>query len=273
MLLLVGDDWAEDHHDVELMDSSGRILTKSRLPEGILGITRLHALIAAQLGDAGDDAEVCIGIETDRGPWVAALNAAGYVVYPVNPLQAARYRQRHAVSGAKSDAADAHTLADMVRTDAHQLRKMAGDGPDAEAVKVVARAHKTLIWERTRQTQRLRHALREYFPAALEAFDDLDAADTLELLGKAPDPTAAARLSRAQISAALRRARRRDIDTKTTRIRAALRTEQLGRPGVVTAALRQVANRLVGILHGCLKTRTRYDETTAWPHRIDLTAA
>ena len=146
MLLLVGDDWAEDHHDVEVMDSSGRTLTKSRLPEGILGITRLHAQIATQLGDAGDDAEVRIGIETDRGPWVAALNAAGYIVYPVNRLQAARYRQRHAVSGAKSDAADAHTLADMVRTDAHQLRKMAGDSPDAEAVKVVARAHKTLIF-------------------------------------------------------------------------------------------------------------------------------
>ena len=407
MLLLVGDDWAEDHHDVELMDSSGRTLTKSRLPEGISGLARLHALIAAQLGDdAGDDTEVRIGIETDRGPWVAALNAAGYVVYPVNPLQAARYRQRHAVSGAKSDAADAHTLADMVRTDAHQLRTMAGDSPDAEAVKVVARARKTLIWERTRQTQRLRHALREYFPAALEAFDDLDAADTLELLGKAPDPTAA-RLSRAQISAALRRARRRDIDTKTTRIRAALRTEQLGRPGVVIAAyvattraavavlatlneqitalevqvdahfrrhpdaeivrsqpglatvlgarvlaefgddptryvtaknrknyagtspitrasgkrklvaaryvhndrlvdalmrqaqsalqtspgarayydrqrargldhnpaLRQLANRLVGILHGCLKTRTHYDETTAWSHHVDKPAA
>lgn len=120
MLLLVGDGWAEDHHDVELMDSSGRTLTKSRLPEGILGITQLHALIVAQLADADDDdAEVRIGIETDRAPWVAALNAAGYLVYPVNPLQAACYRQRHAVSGGRSDAADAHTLADMVRTDAH----------------------------------------------------------------------------------------------------------------------------------------------------------
>ena len=142
-------------------------------------------MIGAQLGDA-EATEVAVGIETDRGPWVAALIAAGYTVYAVNPLQAARYRERHGVSGAKSDAADAHILADMVRTDAHQLRAVAGDSPDAEAVKVVARAHKTLIWERTRHTQRLRHSLREYFPAALEAFEDLDAADTLELLGKAP---------------------------------------------------------------------------------------
>ena len=79
-------------------------------------------------------------------------------------------------------------LTDMVRTDSHQLRAVAGDSPGAGAVKVVARAHKTLIWERTRQVQRLRHQLREYFPAALEAFDDLDAPDALELLGNAPDP-------------------------------------------------------------------------------------
>jgi hypothetical protein len=75
---------------------------------------------------------------------------------------------------------------------AHELRPVAGDSPLAEAVKVVARTHKTLIWERTRHTQRLRHALRDYFPAALVAFEDLDAADTLELLGRAPTPAQAA---------------------------------------------------------------------------------
>jgi transposase len=186
----------------------------------VAGIARLHAMIG-QLGEDADEAEVLVGIETERGPWVAALVAAGYAVYAVNPLQAARYRERHTVSGAKSDPADAHTLADMVRTDAHQLPPVAADSPQAEAVKVVARVHKTLIWERTRHTQRLRHALREYFPAALEAFDDLDAPDALELLAKAPDPTSAAKLNRSQIRAALKHARRRDIDTKTTRIQAA----------------------------------------------------
>ncbi len=75
--------------------------------------------------------------------------------------------------GAKSDAADAHAVADMLRTDWHQLRQVAGDSAQAEAVKVVARAHKTLIWERTRHAQRLRNALRKFFPAALQAFDEL----------------------------------------------------------------------------------------------------
>jgi hypothetical protein len=90
-------------------------------------------------------------------------------VYPVNPLRAARYRERLALSGAKSDAADAYMLADVVRNDSHKFRPVAGDSAEVEAVKVVARMHKTLIWERARAAQRLRHALREYFPAALEA--------------------------------------------------------------------------------------------------------
>jgi transposase len=151
-LLFVGDDWAEGHHDVELMDVSGRRLAKDRLPEGVAGIARLHAMIGGQLGDDVEDVadQVVIGIETDRGPWVRALVAAGYRVFAVNPLQASRYRERLAVSGAKSNAADAHMLADMVRTDSHQLRTVAGDTAGAEAVKVVTRTHKTLIWERTR---------------------------------------------------------------------------------------------------------------------------
>ncbi|HZA18279.1 MAG TPA: IS110 family transposase [Pseudonocardiaceae bacterium] len=406
-MLFVGDDWAETHHDVELMDTAGRRLAKARVPEGVAGMARLHVMIAEQLGEDIDEAQVAVGIETDRGPWVQALIAAGYTVYAINPLQVARYRERHSVSGAKSDAADAHTLADMVRTDSHQLRPVAGDTAAAQAVKVVTRAHKTLIWERTRHTQRLRHALRDYFPAALEAFEDLDAADALELLAKAPDPASAAKLTITAITAALTRARRRNITEKAARIQAVLRAEQLGQPEIVTAAyaattraavavlrtlveqvkvlqgqvdahfgqhpdakiissqpglgpilgarvlaefgddpnrytdaksrknyaatspitrasgkkkvvvarfvhndrlidalitqafaalnaspgartyydqlkargtehhaaLRQLANRLVGILHGCLKTRSYYDEATAWAHRVQSTAA
>ena len=246
--LFVGDDWAEDHHDVELMDAAGRVLAKRRLPEGAAGMARLHELVGQQLGEDADDAEVVIGIETDRGPWVAALVAAGYVVYAVNPLQASRYRERHGVSGAKSDGADAHMLTDMVRTDSHQLRAVAGDSADAEGIKVLARTHKTLIRERTRHIQRLRHQLREYFPAALEAFDDLAAADTLELLGKAPDPARARKLTRAQVSAALKRARRRDIAGKTTAILAALRGEQLGQPPAVTAAYTVTVRSLIAVI-------------------------
>src|SRR5215472_12664304 len=247
-LLLVGDDWAEDHHDVELMDEAGRTLARARLPEGAAGMARLHAMLGEQLGEDAETAEVRVGIETDRGLWVTALAAAGYTVFGVNPLQVARYRERHGVSGAKSDAADAHTMAGMVRTDAHQLRAVAADSPAAQAVKVVARAHKTLIWERTRQVQRLRYQLRDYFPAALEAYPDLDAPDALELLARAPDPASAARLTTAQVAAALKRARRHDITAKTAAIRAALRSPQLAQPAPVADAGAAVVRALAAVI-------------------------
>jgi transposase len=248
MRLFVGDDWAEDHHDVEVMDEAGKVLARRRLPEGAAGIAQLHGLVGGFLGEDAGDAEVVVGIETDRGPWVAALIAAGYLVFPVNPLQAARFRDRHRVSGAKSDAGDAHALADMVRTDSHQLRPAAGDSPEAGGIKVLARGHKTMIWERTREVQRLRNQLREYFPAALEAFEDLDAPETLELLGKAPGPARAAKLTRAQVSAALKRAGRRNITDRATAVLAALRSEQLGQPEVLTAAYAAAVRSLIAVI-------------------------
>jgi hypothetical protein len=121
------------------MNEQGRVLARKRLAEGVAGMARLHELTGEQLGEDADDAEVITGTGTDRGPWVAALVAAGYVVYGVNPLQASRYRERHGVSGAKSDTGDAHMLTDMVRTDSRQLRAVAGDSAGAGAAWVMAR--------------------------------------------------------------------------------------------------------------------------------------
>jgi transposase len=139
-------------------------LAKRRPPEGIDGLAGLHALIADHLAEDAEPAEVLIGIETDRGPWVQALIAAGYTVYAVNPLQVARYRQRHGTAGAKSDPGDAHTLAELVRLDRAHHRPVAGDSELAEHVKVLARTHQSLIWSRQRQTNTLRSMLREFYP-------------------------------------------------------------------------------------------------------------
>ena len=127
-MLFVGDDWAEDHHDVEVVDEAGKRLVKKRLPEGVAGVAQLHGLIADHLPEDADPADVVVGIETDRGPWVQALLAAGYIVFAVNPLQAARYRERHGVSGAKSDPGDAHVLAELVRLDRAHHRPIARGG-------------------------------------------------------------------------------------------------------------------------------------------------
>lgn len=242
-MLFVGDDWAEDHHDIEVQDEGGRRLARARLPEGIAGLTRLHELIAEHLTDDDVDPEtgfvaqsVVVGIETDRGTWVAALAAAGYQVFALNPVQVARYRERHGASGAKSDRGDAHVLAEIVRLDRAHHRPIAGDSPAVEGLKLVARSHQAFIWDRTRHFQRLRSALREFFPAALEAFPDLMALEALELIERAPDPARAARLSRSKITAALTRAHRRDPEARAEAIQAVLRAPALRQAPAIEAA-------------------------------------
>jgi transposase len=245
-MIFVGDDWAEDHHDVYVMDADGARLASRRLPEGLAGIRGFHELVAAHVEEPS---QVVIGIETDRGLWVGALGAAGYQVFAVNPLAVARYRDRHQVSGAKSDAGDAKLLADLVRTDRHNHRPLAGDSPDVEAIKVLARAHQNLIWSRTQHTNRLRSALREYYPAALVAFEDLAHGDALGVLGRAPSPEQGAHLSLTAIQSALKRGgRQRNIAARAREIRAALGTEQLAAPARVTAAFAATTRATVGII-------------------------
>jgi len=255
VLLFIGDDWAEDHHDIEIEDETGRRLAKARLPEGLEGITRLHALVAEHAPAAWADlpaeqvtGQVVVGIETDRGPWVTALRGAGYRVFAINPLSAARYRERHSTSGAKSDAGDAHVLAEIVRLDRDHHRQIAGDTDLVDAVKLLARAHQTAVWERTRQVLRLRSMLREYFPAAVEAFEDLTAKDSLLLLGRAPSPARAARLTRSQVVSALRAARRHHVEAKADALLAVLRAAALRQPSTTDAAYAAVVAGQVGII-------------------------
>jgi transposase len=244
--VFVGHDWAETHHDVYVEDADGRRLAKARLPEGVEGVARFHALVAPY---ADEPSEVTVATETDRGLFVGALVSAGYRVLAVNPLSTARYRQRYSTSGAKSDPGDALVLAELARTDGHRHRPIAGDSDVAEAVKVLARAHQSMIWTRQRQTNQLRSTLREFYPGALAAFDDLASADALAVLAIAPTPTLGRGLSRSKIASALRRGgRQRRIEERAGEIQAALRVPALAAPTPVGEAMGASVRALVAVI-------------------------
>ena len=249
-MLFIGDDWAEAHHDIEIEDDAGTVLARRRLAEGLAGVTALHELVAKHLDPSGEPDQVQVGIETERGPWVQALLAAGYVVYPINPMQVARYRERHSTSGAKSDPGDAHLLAEIVRVDRAHHRPVAGDSEIAEHVKVAARAHQTMIWSRVRQVNALRSLLREYYPAALAAFGtDLASSDALAVLAAAPTPEQGRRLSQTRIETLLRRGgRQRNLAVTATRIKTALGSEQLSARSGVVPAYAASASALIAVL-------------------------
>lgn len=245
-MIFVGNDWAEAHHDVWVMGDDGARLGYQRFPEGIAGVAGFHGLVA---GFASDPSEVVVGIETDRGLWVHALVAAGYQVYAINPLSASRYRDRHRVSGAKSDRGDAKMLADLVRTDRHCHRRIAGDTPRAEAVKVLARTHQNMIWEKQRQVNRLRSTLREYYPAALETFGNLADRDAIAVLAAAPTPILGTRLTSPQIRAALKGGgRQRNLEWRASQIREGLRQEHLKASGPLTEGFGAATTAIIGVI-------------------------
>jgi transposase len=259
--VFVGHDWAETHHDVHVEDGEGRRLAKARVPEGVEGVARFHELVAAFVEDPGD---VTVATETDRGLFVGALVAAGYRVLAINPLSTSRYRERHSTSGAKSDPGDAFVLAELARTDAHNHRPVAGDSEVAEVVKVLARAHQSMIWTRQRQVNQLRSVLREFYPAALAAFEVLASADALAVLAVAPTPTRGRSLSRSKIAAALRRGgRQRRVDQRAVEIQAALRAETLEAPGLVAEAMGAQVSALVAVIAELVTQTARLEAALA----------
>jgi hypothetical protein len=246
-MLFVGVDWAEAHHDVCVMDETGKVLGRKRIPDSLAGLGELQELLGEH---AEEPEEVVVGIEKDRGLIVTALIASGYAVYAVNPLAASRYRDRHHVSGAKSDPGDAKVLADMVRTDRHNLRQAAGDSALAEGVKVLARGHQSAIWSRQRQVNALRNALKDYFPGALAAFGtDLNSSDAIAVLSVASTPGLARALTVAGIIELLRAGgRQRNLERRATEIFAALQQPQISQPQVLETAYGQIARSSIRLI-------------------------
>jgi transposase len=239
--LYCGIDWATDHHDVAVVDDDGRVVARGRVGNDAAGFAQLLTLLA----EAGDSAKqpIPVGIETDRGLWVAALRETGRVIYPINPLAASRYRARYAVSGAKSDATDAVLLANIVRTDADAHRPLPADTELAQTIRVLARAQQDAVWARQQIANQIRDLLGEFYPAALVAFAELPSgglarADARTILAAAPTPAQAAKLTPARLRRLLVKAgRRRELDRDVERLRQVFTDTYLHQPPMVENAM------------------------------------
>ncbi|MFF1505770.1 IS110 family transposase [Streptomyces sp. NPDC058316] len=248
VLIYCGIDWAERTHDVALVDDSGQLLAKRHITDDAAGYKILLNLLA----EYGDTAEnpIPVAIETSRGLLVAVLRTGKRKVFAINPMAAARYRDRHSVSRKKSDPGDALVLANILRTDMHAHRPLPQDSDLARAVTVLARAQQDATWNRQQISNQLRSLLREYYPAALVAFEPwkngLCRPEALEVLKAAPTPSRAASLTRTQLQAALKRAgRQRGIATEADRLREVFRADWAHQPPAVEDALGQQTLALV----------------------------
>ena len=161
----VGFDWASDHHDVVVVDGRGMIVEEFRFEDTAEGWQLFHKKLSPHPNPA-------VALETSSGATVERLLAAGYAVYPINPKAAKRYRERKAPSGTKTDRIDAWSLADALRLDGHTWRALKPDDPLTVELRLLCRDEIGLIRQRTALVCQLRAALGEYYPVALQAFDD-----------------------------------------------------------------------------------------------------
>jgi transposase len=253
MKLFCGIDWAEDHHDVAIVDEDGQLVAKKRITDDPTGLAQLVELFAG-VGDSTAD-PIPVAIETPRGLLVASLRATGRAIYSINPLAVARYRERHSVARAKSDHADAMTLANILRVDAHLHRRLPADSELCQAIAVLARAHQDATWRRIKAHNELRSMLREFFPTFIATFTKrfplgIASPEARAILAIAPTPGAAAKLSTNRIAAALRRAgRSRGIDHASTMIKTALREPQMRHLAQVETAMGKQALALLAALN------------------------
>jgi transposase len=237
-----GIDWASDHHDIVIIDDGGSLLARARLDDTADGLAQLLAMLAEYADSPQDPTPVAI--ETPRGLLVACLRATGRPVYTINPMAVARYRGRHAVSGKKSDHLDAMVLANILRTDATAHRVLPADTELAQAIAVLARAQQDAVWDRTQAGNKLTSHLREYFPGFLAAVNVRREGVTHRiarvLLAAAPTPERAARLTRSQLRALLKKAGRKNtIDAEAERLHVALRISQMRQLPLVEQAMGQ----------------------------------
>lgn len=236
MKIWCGIDWAEHHHDIAVVDEAGTLLVKRRIGDDLDGFGQLIGVLTDLAG--AQHLEVPVAMETANGLLAASLLEAGYSLFAINPLAVSRYRDRYSPSRAKSDAADAYVLANILRTDPAAHRPVPADSEQAKAIRVLARAQQDAVWERQQAQAKLRSLLRQYYPAFLAAFPDLADRDARAALAIAPSPAAAARLRRPSLRAALAsNGRQRNLDYQVERILTELRVEHMRQPARVEAAM------------------------------------
>ncbi|MFF0659607.1 IS110 family transposase [Micromonospora tulbaghiae] len=268
-----GIDWAQDHHDVAIVDETGVVVASVRINDDAAGLSQVLALLTEHDPTGG---KLPVAIETSQGLLVAGLRAAGRQVFAINPLAVSRYRDRYRASRGKSDAFDAMVLANILRTDATAHRQLPADSELLQSLRVLTRAQQDAAWDQVTLTNRIRTLLRMFFPAALAAFERggrhrLDSPAARVILAAAPTPAAAAALTPTELAELLRTAgRQRGIAAEADKLHGILRSEQMRQPAAVEQAmglhLQGLVRQLDAVCQTLQQLEQRIDEVfTAHP--------
>ncbi len=244
--LFGGLDWAQDHHDIVAVDARGRVVVELTIQDTAEGWAQLRETLLASA--AGGPSAVAVAVETNNGPAVERLLALGCAVYPMNPKAATRYRDRKAPSGGRNDRLDAFSFADALRTDGHAWRALKADEPLTQELRLLCRDEVGLIEQRTALVNQLRAALREYYPAALDAFDDWLCPGAWSFIEQFPTPAALVAAGRRRWEKFLHAHRLYRPETYPRRMEVFARADRFAGPAAVTKAKSRLAVALAGQL-------------------------
>ena len=174
-------DWANQKHAAVVVDAQGKVVEDFEFEHSAAGWKSFRERLQPY-------GSIPFAIETSQGAAVEQLLEAGMIVYPLSPKSAQAYRQRKAPSGAKDDRLDAWSFADACRVDGHGWRPLRPEDPLVKELRLLCRDEVTLIEQRTAFIHQLRQALAEYYPMALEAFEDWTAVAAWRFVQRFPTP-------------------------------------------------------------------------------------
>jgi len=162
-------------------------------------------------------------------------------VYPLNPKAAGRYRERKSPVGGKSDRLDAWSFGDALRTDGHGWQCLKSDDPLTQELRILSRDEVQLIQQRTALVSQLRSALREYYPAALEAFEDWINLSAWEFVEACPTPALLVKAGKRRWEKVLHGHRLARPETYQKRLEVFARADRFCGPPAVTKAKSRLA--------------------------------
>jgi transposase len=254
-----GIDWANDHHDVVVIDEHGRQVASQRVLHTKAGVEELTRVLEGILGSAPKEQLACV-LETNRGLLITALLEAGFPVYPVNPKTLDR---RRVASGAKTDRIDAYLLAKLGRSELADLRRLEPDSPKIAELKALTRDQQALIQMQTSLVNQLTACLKAYYPVALTLFSQLHQRSTLQFLQTFSTPQAALGATPAQVAQVLKAAGHPTAEKVASKIHQALHQPQLLADTVTTSTKARLALVLIGQLLPLIEQIAAYDKDIA----------
>jgi transposase len=236
-----GLDWAKDHHVVVIVDRTGQKVAQLTFPHSAAGWQQWRDC-------ASNYPALGVALETSAGPAVEQLLAGGVTVFPVNPRCAKAYRLRKAPSGDKNDPLDAWSLGDALRLEGQAWRPLAPVDPLVQELRLLCRDEVELIAQRTALVNQLQQALSEYYPAALQAFEDWTCDYAWEFVRTFPTPQLLVQAGRRRWEKFLHAHRLYRPQTVEDRLAVFAAAEQLTASSGVTRAKSRLALSLVATL-------------------------